>query len=356
MTKLDNNHSAAKIVFRVIFAIMALAVMAYIFVLSSETAAQSSKTSSGIIEKIADTFVPSYKSMTTAEKTEFVASLQDIVRKWAHVVIFGALGISVAGFVSTFRGNFWLKLIFCQVFCSAYAAGDEFHQKFSAGRSFQYTDIAADSLGALIGILIVLLIALIFWRNKSPKMKKKALLKHVEALTEKLMEADECIKELNDTLTDKDKEISQLNGKIEKMATAERENIKINEPAEVTEEFETVTAQNAAEEKSAPTFDYSDFAIDETNETVIGEDIKNYAVKVISNIITESVKIGCVLASSGSENKKELLNLALGRTEVAKNEISTLVSSDLPDELKKASIDKEAAEVTEYYQSILAQI
>ncbi len=357
MTKINSNHSTAKIVFRVIFAILAVAVMVYIFLLSNENAEQSSKTSSGLIEKIADTFVPSYKTMTVVEKNEFVSSLQDIVRKLAHISIFGALGVCVAGFSATFRGSFWLKLLFCQLFSSAYAFSDEYHQKFSGGRSFQYTDIAYDSVGAFAGIVAVLLISLIFWRKSKPKMKKKDLVKHVEALTEKLLEADECIKELNDTVADKESEISLLNQKIENITASASALPQCNEQTDIISEQQAQAAAESAVDlqECANAAEYSDFDLGET-EAEETEDIETYAVKVIGKIITESVKVGCVLASANTENKKELLNLALGRTEVAKNEISALLASDLSAPLIKASIDKEAAAVADYYQSILAQI
>ena len=48
--------------------------------------------------------------------------------------------------------------------------------------------------------------------------------------------------------------------------------------------------------------------------------------------------------------------MTLGRTEVAKNEISALVTTPLEPDLLKASIDKECALVMEYYQSILSQL
>ncbi|MBR2043928.1 MAG: VanZ family protein, partial [Clostridia bacterium] len=60
--------------------------------LSAENAQQSSQTSAGLIEKVVDTFVPSYKEMPKVEQEKLVFSLQDVVRKAAHFTIYAALG------------------------------------------------------------------------------------------------------------------------------------------------------------------------------------------------------------------------------------------------------------------------
>ena len=169
---IDKNlkHSGLNLTFRVLFAILTLDLMTYIFHLSEESAEVSSKTSAGLIEKVAETFVPSYKELSEVAKKEYVSSLQGIVRKLAHFSIFAALGVCSAGFTATFKGKFFIKLILTQIFCSLYALSDEYHQTFSKGRSFQFSDILMDSLGAFCGIVFVLLIALICIKKKGCKM------------------------------------------------------------------------------------------------------------------------------------------------------------------------------------------
>ena len=167
------KHSGLKITFRVLFAVLTLAIMVYIFSLSSETAEVSSQTSAGLIETVVETFVPSYNEMTETAKKEYVSSLQGIVRTLAHFTVFGALGVCSAGLAATFKGRFYSKLIFTQIFCSLYSLSDEYHQTFSKGRSFQLEDIAVDSLGAFCGIVFVLLIVLIFTKRRCIKGEKK---------------------------------------------------------------------------------------------------------------------------------------------------------------------------------------
>lgn len=323
--------------------------MTCIFYLSCESAETSSQTSAGLIETVVETFVPSYKEMPEEVKTDYISSLQETIRTLAHFTIFGALGVTGAGFVATFKGKFYFKLIFTQAFCSLYALSDEYHQTFSEGRSFQLIDICIDSLGAFCGIIAVFLIALVFAEKEGiNKVKKRDLLKQIENLTNKLLEADEAIKSLKDEIMDRDQQIRHLKDK---------ENADTATCVSVVNEEENSEIQDIIENESqTKQINYEDFDFANQTDLKKDEDINNYAVKVISRIITESVKIGCVLASSQNPNKKELLNLALGRTEVAKNEIYLLLNTNLCyDEIKK-SIDNEEQQVTEYYKSIFAQL
>ena len=61
------------------------------------------------------------------------------------------------------------------------------------------------------------------------------------------------------------------------------------------------------------------------------------------------------LGEMGKTNTKELLNLILGRTEVAKAEILNIVSSNMSFAGKVQSIDSVANEANEYFQSVLEQ-
>ena len=55
------------------------------------------------------------------------------------------------------------------------------------------------------------------------------------------------------------------------------------------------------------------------------------------------------------ENAKELINLILGRTEVAKAEILNIVTTDNADEEKRRLIDEQLALAEDYFASVTAQ-
>ena len=47
-----------------------------------------------------------------------------------------------------------------------YAISDEFHQSFSPGRSPKVTDVYIDTLGVIVGALLVILIRMIYKKIK----------------------------------------------------------------------------------------------------------------------------------------------------------------------------------------------
>ena len=78
-----------------------------------------------------------------------------IVRKAGHMAIFGVLAVLLwralaSSSVSRTMARSWLLTV-------AYAATDEFHQGFTAGRHPSPVDVAIDSVGALIALFLLAL-------------------------------------------------------------------------------------------------------------------------------------------------------------------------------------------------------
>ena len=73
-----------------------------------------------------------------------------VVRKAGHMAVFGILALLVwrAVSYSRQRGAVAISL----AFTVAYAASDEFHQSFTAGRHPSLVDVGIDSVGALIAL------------------------------------------------------------------------------------------------------------------------------------------------------------------------------------------------------------
>ncbi len=80
-----------------------------------------------------------------------------------------------------------------------------------------------------------------------------------------------------------------------------------------------------------------------------------YGSKIIGEIVMSATYYSNLLGSSGKESLKELLNLILGRTEVAKSEILNIVSSDVSIDNKIEMIDAQRDEAIEYFKSIMEQ-
>ncbi len=87
-------------------------------------------------------------------------TMQQAVRKWAHLYIYALLGLLTAAEcrllapLSPFRAQ-RQHFIFPAAFCLAAAAFDEFHQLFVPGRSGEVRDVCVDFLGASAGICLV---------------------------------------------------------------------------------------------------------------------------------------------------------------------------------------------------------
>ena len=113
--------------------------MAFIFVMSSFSASESSSQSGKIVNFIASLFNISNVSL-----------LSYIVRKLAHFTEYFILGVFVANMFNRFNKLIYLGIIVCFL----YAVSDEVHQLFVLGRSCQIIDILIDSIGATLAVII----------------------------------------------------------------------------------------------------------------------------------------------------------------------------------------------------------
>ena len=131
--------------------------MVLIFYLSSQTAKDSAELSSYMIRKLAELLRPDFHSLVPAKQVQFIADLQHIARKTAHALLYMILGaLCMKAFL------FWHKKRYASVsaalVCIAYAATDEVHQLFVAGRSGELGDVVIDFCGSIVGIFLVVLV------------------------------------------------------------------------------------------------------------------------------------------------------------------------------------------------------
>lgn len=81
----------------------------------------------------------------------------------------------------------------------------------------------------------------------------------------------------------------------------------------------------------------------------------NFASGIIGNIVIKAASTIEKINESSNDNKKELINLILGRTEIAKAEILSIISSDVSFESKQELINTQFDDANEYFKSILEQ-
>ena len=134
----------------------ALLMMYLIFSFSSQDGTASGNLSyqiSGIIVESANEAFELHWS--GSEIDYYIERLHRPVRKLAHVTEYVLLAVSISFplYVYGVRG-LWLPLL-AGGFCVGFAALDEYHQSFVAGRGPSKKDVGFDSIGILAGVLMV---------------------------------------------------------------------------------------------------------------------------------------------------------------------------------------------------------
>lgn len=129
--------------------------MLAIFLLSSEVSDVSSGRSSMIVGVIESLHVSLPQELLTF-----------ITRKSAHIFMYFILGILMAAVVGDYISSGKKRILVSITFVLTYAASDEFHQLFVAGRSGELRDVLIDTAAGLIGIV---LFYLAFKKKNTPR-------------------------------------------------------------------------------------------------------------------------------------------------------------------------------------------
>ncbi len=139
--------------------IPAVLMMYLIFYMSSQPGGESA----GLSYEVSKALVEGYnkwghKGLSDMSLTTLAVLIHGYVRKFAHMMEYLLLAICVGlpFYVYRIRG-FWLVFL-TSLICVGYAALDEYHQTFVTGRSGEVRDVLIDSIGILIGVILVQII------------------------------------------------------------------------------------------------------------------------------------------------------------------------------------------------------
>ncbi len=91
------------------------------------------------------------------------------------------------------------------------------------------------------------------------------------------------------------------------------------------------------------------------NAVEIPSDVE-YGAEIIGKVVVCATEYSNRLTSDGDTRYRELVNLILGKTEVAKSDILSVVSSNVGFDEKKEKINKIKDDTVEYFNSVMAQI
>lgn len=148
---------------RVINIILIVLWMSLIFVLSNDTAEESSKKSDGLIVRCVQDIIK--RDLSTKEKEKVLKYLVKPVRKSAHFFLYFVLGILIINLFKCFELFNYKTILIAVLLCFLYACSDEIHQLFIKGRSCEVRDILIDTIGSLSGISVYYLFSKISIRK-----------------------------------------------------------------------------------------------------------------------------------------------------------------------------------------------
>lgn len=177
-------------------------------------------------------------------------------------------------------------------------------------------------------------------------MNKKQLINKIIQLIDAINSLRNEVSELKRDNDEMKIKLGQLESKMQNSAPAFVEDIAENQ--ESIEIFEDIL-----EEKTEPTEETANISV---NAVPLGDDMMEYGSVAIGRVVQESIKYANLISASNGENKKEVLNLIMGKAEVVKAEIFTITDGELSDEVKKELIDTQLNEAIDYFKSAYGQL
>ena len=133
----------------------AIVMMCLIFNFSGQDADTSSQLSYKVgVEVLTMTNEMLDRGWSQSHISELSSTYQFYIRKLAHFSEYLLLAITVAFPLYVYGLRGFPLVIIAGLICVGYAALDEYHQSFIAGRTPQRRDVIIDSSGAFVGIII----------------------------------------------------------------------------------------------------------------------------------------------------------------------------------------------------------
>lgn len=139
--------------------ILLILLMIVIFCFSSQTAVESTVTSSRTCRLIAEKIFSNFNTYDEAFQEKIVSGMAYIVRKTAHFAEYALMGFLWYLLLRKKKLNILLSVSGTAL----YAASDELHQKFVAGRSGQLSDVLLDTCGGCFGVLVAFVLLCIVY-------------------------------------------------------------------------------------------------------------------------------------------------------------------------------------------------
>ena len=148
---------------KLIFIILLIIIWcAVIFTFSAMPSEESNSKSKGTIDiftektlKITNKAGITDKHPSNQKMNNFIEKLNKPLRKCAHASVYFVLSILIFCCLKMTKLCKWKISLFSIILSFLYACTDEFHQIFVSGRTSEWLDVAIDTTGAIIGVIII---------------------------------------------------------------------------------------------------------------------------------------------------------------------------------------------------------
>ena len=298
--------------------------------MSAQTSQESSEVSGGIVSKLIAVFYTKFDLLSPQKQAEILDLIIVIVRKSAHFLEYFVLGmLAILSAISYKKYTYKIKATYAFIICVLYSVSDEIHQFFVPGRACRFTDICIDSAGSITAIALIAFIAYKKGTKRVKLMQKKKLIEQNFLLFENLQKTQRELSELRKVIDQNMEEIKSLKAQLEDAKEAQNDTV-------VTEPMRRLEEKLIANAAIKPDMDYG--------------------AKVIGKIVVSAAEYSNKLTVGGTDKHRELLNLILGKTEIAKAEILSVIEGDDTLDVKCLKIDQIAVDSIEYFESVAAQI
>ncbi len=207
-------------------------------------------------------------------------------------------------------------------------------------------------------------------------MRKRVIIAHNKLLEEKLREANNVIKTLNEEIYQLKDQISILSKNADKSQDSIYKELEENETEVFSEDNKDLTEDTAVldfsedVEEHDDSFDnppiengfivncfVNDSVLDSAveNNTVIADDNDEYAVSLVAKIILECTKADLRVSSSNLASAAEDKNIILGEAETAKQRIFEILDENTPSAEQKNALDDVVNSYVQKVKNVLSK-
>lgn len=154
--------------------VLAIVWMCVIFAFSAQTKEESGAVSESFtFHMVSSTRTFFHLDLSDERVKEIADAIEGFVRKVAHMTEFGILSVLLYIWIGQWEMGFLRRGVTAAGATAVYAATDEIHQLFVAGRSGRFSDVCIDSAGAAAGVLVFVLLVKFVKRVRRRRLKRE---------------------------------------------------------------------------------------------------------------------------------------------------------------------------------------